>query len=86
MPLTEAQVNALAITERVISVFSIIGIFFILFTFYFLKSFHKPINRLIFFASFGNLGMNIACLIAEDGISSEHNSGLCTFQAFLIQM
>ncbi|KAL9006906.1 MAG: hypothetical protein Q9188_000361 [Gyalolechia gomerana] len=86
MPLTEAQVNALAITERVVSVFSIIGIFFILFTFYFLKSFHKPINRLIFFASFGNLGMNIACLIAEDGISSEPNSGLCTFQAFLIQM
>lgn len=86
MPLTQAQTNALATTERVVSVFSIVGIFFILFTFYFLKSFHKPINRLIFFAAFGNLGMNLACLIAEDGISSGPTSGLCTFQAFLIQM
>lgn len=86
MPLTHAQINALAITERVISVFSIISILFILVTFYFLKSFHKPINRLIFFASFGNLGMNIACLIAEDGIARGPTSSLCTFQAFLIQM
>ncbi|KAL8935883.1 MAG: hypothetical protein Q9211_004467 [Gyalolechia sp. 1 TL-2023] len=86
MALTEGQASALAITERVVSVFSIIGIFFILFTFYFLKTFHKPINRLIYFASFGNLGMNVACLIAENGISSGHTSGLCTFQAFLIQM
>lgn len=86
MPLTQAQTNALAATERVVSVFSIFGIFFILLTFYFLKSFHKPINRLIFFASFGNLGMNIACLIAEDGIANGPTSGLCTFQAFLIQM
>ncbi|KAL9028791.1 MAG: hypothetical protein Q9196_002894 [Gyalolechia fulgens] len=86
MALTEGQASALAITERVVSVFSIIGIFFILFTFYFLKTFHKPINRLIYFASFGNLGMNVACLIAENGISSGHASGLCTFQAFLIQM
>ncbi|KAL9598176.1 MAG: hypothetical protein Q9219_004673 [cf. Caloplaca sp. 3 TL-2023] len=86
MPLTQAQTNTLATTERVVSVFSILGIFFILFTFYCLKSFHKPINRLIFFASFGNLGMNIACLIAEDGIAAGSTSGLCTFQAFLIQM
>lgn len=86
MPLTQAQVDALTVTERVVSVFSIAGIFFILLTFYFLKSFHKPINRLIFFASFGNLGMNIACLIAEDGIASGATSSLCTFQAFLIQM
>ncbi|KAL8895692.1 MAG: hypothetical protein Q9207_008060 [Kuettlingeria erythrocarpa] len=86
MAITQAQSNALAITERVVSAFSIIGILFILFTFYFLKTFHKPINRLIFFASFGNLGMNIACFIAEEGIRQGAKSSLCTFQAFLIQM
>ncbi|KAL8871371.1 MAG: hypothetical protein Q9174_002780 [Haloplaca sp. 1 TL-2023] len=84
--LTSSQVFALVITERVVSVVSIIGIFFILLTFYFLKSFNKPINRLIFLASFGNLGMNIACLISEDGLEAGVNAPLCQFQAFLIQM
>ncbi|KAL8791233.1 MAG: hypothetical protein Q9213_000190 [Squamulea squamosa] len=83
---TPGQVNALMITERVVSVFSIIGILFILVTFYFLSSFNKPINRLVFYASFGNLGMNIACLISEDGILAGEASPLCQFQAFLIQM
>lgn len=84
--LTSGQKNALMITERVVSIFSILGIFFILVTFYFLSSFNKPINRLVFYASFGNLGMNIACLISEDGINAGPLSPLCQFQAFLIQM
>lgn len=84
--LTIGQTNALMITERIVSVFSIFGIFFILVTCYFLRSFNKPINRLVFYASFGNLGMNIACLISEDGIKAGALSPLCQFQAFLIQM
>ncbi|KAL8683927.1 MAG: hypothetical protein Q9186_000138 [Xanthomendoza sp. 1 TL-2023] len=84
--LTPGQANALIATERVVSVFSIIGILFILITFYFLRSFNKPINRLVFYASFGNLGMNIACLISENGPNAGSNSSLCQFQAFLIQM
>ncbi|KAL8658762.1 MAG: hypothetical protein Q9226_000787 [Calogaya cf. arnoldii] len=84
--LTIGQTNALMITERFVSVLSILGILFILVTFYFLSSFNKPINRLVFYASFGNLGMNIACLISEDGIKAGELSSLCQFQAFLIQM
>lgn len=84
--LTVGQSNALMITERIVSVFSIFGIIFILVTFYFLSSFNKPINRLVFYASFGNLGMNIACLISENGIKAGALSPLCQFQAFLIQM
>ncbi|KAL8669762.1 MAG: hypothetical protein Q9168_005656 [Polycauliona sp. 1 TL-2023] len=68
--LTTGQTHALMVTERIVSVFSIFGILFILITFYFLSSFNKPINRLVFYASFGNLGMNIACLISENGISA----------------
>ena len=84
--LTAGQSNALMITERIVSVFSIFGIIFILVTFYFLSSFNKPINRLVFYASFGNLGMNIACLISKNGIKAGALSPLCQFQAFLIQM
>ncbi|KAL8802243.1 MAG: hypothetical protein Q9200_006658 [Gallowayella weberi] len=84
--LTPGQANALVATERIVSVFSIIGILFILISFYFLRSFNKPINRLVFYASFGNLGMNIACLISENGPNAGSTSSLCQFQAFLIQM
>lgn len=73
------------ITERVTSIFSLLGILFILSTFLLGRGFDKPINRLFFFASFSNLGMNIAALIAEDGVSAGQNSSLCQFQAFAIQ-
>lgn len=76
----------MAITERVTSVFSLIGIFFILFTYLIGRGFDKPINRLIFFASWSNLGMNAACLIAEKGVKLGQDSPLCQFQAWAIQM
>ena len=82
---TPSQINALMIAERVTSIFSLIGILFILSTFLLGRGFDKPINRLFFFASFSNLGMNIAALMAEDGITAGQNSSLCQFQAFAIQ-
>lgn len=82
---TPSQLNAMIITERVTSIFSLVGILFILSTFLLARGFDKPINRLFFFASFSNLGMNIAALIAEDGVYAGQNSSLCQFQAFAIQ-
>ncbi|MCJ1275697.1 hypothetical protein MMC21_003500 [Puttea exsequens] len=84
--LTPSQSNAFAVTERVTSIFSLLGILFILSTFLLGRGFDKPINRLIFAASWSNLGMNIAALIAEDGVAAGANSSLCQFQAFAIQM
>ena len=81
-----SQVNAMAVTERVTSVLSLLGILFILSTFLLGRGFDKPINRLIFFASWSNLGNNIATLIAEDGTAAGQRSPLCQFQAFAIQM
>ena len=81
-----SQANAFMITERVTSIFSLLGIFFILSTFLLSRGFDKPINRLIFFASWSNLGMNIASLIAQDGVAAGQNSSLCQFQAWAIQM
>ena len=56
LPLTPEQNALIVVIERVSSVFSLVGIVFILTTFLLAHSFNKPINRLVFFATFGNLG------------------------------
>lgn len=87
--LSGTQLQAMVITERVNSCLSLAGIFFVIVTFTFSSAFNKPINRLIYFASWGNIGSNVASLISEAGplSSTGHNvSPLCQFQAFLVQM
>jgi len=86
MGATTEQMQAMAITERVVSCFSIVGIVFIMSTYFFSSSFDKPINRLVFFASWGNLGMNVAALISESGPLAGQASPLCQFQGFMVQM
>ena len=76
----------MVVTERLNSILSLIGVFFILLTFLFSSAFNKPINRLIFFASWGNLGMIVAALISQEGPRAGQDSALCQWQAFLIQM
>ncbi|KAL8749019.1 MAG: hypothetical protein Q9184_006970, partial [Pyrenodesmia sp. 2 TL-2023] len=80
------QLRALETTERVASCFSVTGTVFIALTFTFSPSFRKPINRLIFYASWGNLLCNVATLMSQSGIRAGQNSGLCQFQGFLIQI
>jgi hypothetical protein len=84
--MTDSQYVAIVLTERVNSCLSIAGIIFVIFTYMFARGFDKPINRLIFFASFGNLGSNIAALISETGPNSGTDSAVCQFEAFLVQM
>ncbi|KAL8895886.1 MAG: hypothetical protein Q9207_007967 [Kuettlingeria erythrocarpa] len=50
------------------------------------SDFRKPVNRLIFYASWGNMLGNAATLISQSGIKAGQRSALCQFQAFLIQM
>jgi RsiW-degrading membrane proteinase PrsW (M82 family) len=83
--ITQSQLNAFSIIERACSVFSLLGCVFIIATFCLSKAFHKPINRLVFYASFGNLMTNVATLMARSYISDSLSPG-CQFQAFLIQM
>lgn len=73
------------VIERVCSVFSLLGCVFIIFTFCLSKRFRKPINRLAFFATFGNLATNVATLMARSFVDDEEGAG-CQMQAFLIQM
>ncbi|MCJ1475435.1 hypothetical protein MMC13_004097 [Lambiella insularis] len=86
---SDQQIRTIEITERVGSVLSLAGCTWIFTTFLLSTKFRKPINRLIFYAAIGNTFCNIATLISQDGIRAaavSPNSGLCQFQAFLIQM
>ena len=84
--LSKQQIHDLEIIERVASCISIIGTSFVFTTFIYSPAFRKPINRLIFYASWGNMLCNIATLIAQTGIRAGRDSHLCQFQGFLIQM
>ena len=84
--LTQGELNTMQVTERVTSALSLFGVFFIVFTYLFCKEFNKPINRLIFYASWANLGTIIGGLIGETGVLAGQDSSLCQAQAFVIQM
>ncbi|KAI1133851.1 family A G protein-coupled receptor-like protein [Hypoxylon sp. FL0543] len=83
--LTEGVLQAITIIERVGSVFSLLGCLFVILTFTFSKAFHKPINRLVFYASFGNMMTNVGTLMSRSYVFEIDSFG-CQFQGFLIQM
>lgn len=49
--ISDDDLDIFTVIERVSSVLSLVGCIFIIATFCSLKSFHKPINRLVFYAS-----------------------------------
>lgn len=83
--LTPAELRGFITLERICSTLSLMGCLFIAVTFLSSKAFHKPINRLVFYASMGNIFNNIATIISRSALDNP-NGGLCQFQAFLIQM
>jgi hypothetical protein len=85
MPPSQEQLAAISIAERVCSTVSLVGAFVIVTTFIGSRSFRKPINRLVFYACWGNIMANIATLISQSGIRAGVGSPLCQVQAFLIQ-
>ncbi|KAI1423750.1 G-protein coupled receptor [Xylaria sp. FL1777] len=76
--------RAITIIERVGSVLSLLGCIFIIITFLTSSAFRKPINRLVFYASFGNMAVNVGTLIARAYVDDENSVG-CQIQGFLIQ-
>jgi hypothetical protein len=86
MALTQSQLESVVVAERASSILSLLGTFSIILLFLTLSHFRKPINRLVFYASFGNVLVNIGTLISRKGIEAGHDSPLCQFQAFMIQM
>ncbi|PHH67563.1 hypothetical protein CDD82_1325 [Ophiocordyceps australis] len=83
--LTPDQLSAISIIERSCSVLSLLGCIFTIFTFCSSRAFHKPINRLVFYASFGNMMTNLGTLMSTAYLRDLDSFG-CQFQGFLIQM
>lgn len=86
MSLPPQELNAIELAERVGSVLSLVSTAFIIGTFLYDNSFHKPINRLVFYASWGNIMASVGTLISTSGIVLGVDQPLCQFQAFMIQM
>ena len=83
---SDGELLAIEIVERVVSILSLFGAILIISTFTTFPSLRKPINRLVFYATFGNLLTNIATLISFSGIRRGDGSALCIYQGFFIQM
>ncbi|KAL6715886.1 hypothetical protein ACLMJK_006847 [Lecanora helva] len=83
---TATQLQELEIIERIFSCLSLLGTSFIFFTFLYSPHFRRPVNRLIFYASWGNTLCNVATLLSQSGVRAGRDSHLCQFQGFLIQM
>lgn len=85
MAFSSSEMRSFDTAEKVASVFSVLGAMFIIFTFLLDDRFRKAINRLVFYACWGNLFSNVATLISRSGIKLGVDTALCQFQAFLIQ-
>ncbi|KAJ9614626.1 hypothetical protein H2200_002763 [Cladophialophora chaetospira] len=84
MPIAASQHHAIETAERVSSVLSVVGACFIITTFLADSKFRKPINRLVFYAAWGNLFANVGTLISRSGIELGVRTPLCQFQGLLI--
>ena len=84
--LTVREHHIMVLTERITASISIVGILFIILTYLFASGFCKPINRLVFYASWGNLGLCIVALISMSGPDAGQDSALCQFQGFMAQL
>ncbi|KAA8903281.1 hypothetical protein FN846DRAFT_780108 [Sphaerosporella brunnea] len=83
--LTQWQSSIVETTSRISSGFSLVGASFIIITFCTSKNFHRPINRLAFYAAFGNIITNVATIYSMEGIRAGRGSRLCQAQAAIIQ-
>ncbi|KAK8160533.1 hypothetical protein IWX90DRAFT_270465 [Phyllosticta citrichinensis] len=85
--MTPQQEYAIEVVERVMSSISLASTLFIILTFTAFPSFRKPINRLVVYASVGNILVNIATIVSVSAIPTRGGSPeLCRFQGFFIQM
>lgn len=79
------HLNVISYIERTGSSLSLLGCIFILLTFCFSGDLRKPINRLVFYASWGNLFSVVGTLMSRKPLANVNSFG-CQLQAFLIQM
>jgi len=83
---TERDLDAIVSIERACSVLSLLGCVFVLVTFSCSAAFRlRAINRMVFFATFGNMLTNVATLMTRSYTPFVDSFG-CQLQGFLIQV
>ena len=80
----QSQLWAVDRVERSCSILSVIGCVFTIVTFSISKAFRRPINRMVFYASWGNQVANVTTLMSRAYINDPNSVG-CQTQAFLLQ-
>ncbi|KAG5296928.1 G-protein coupled receptor [Histoplasma ohiense] len=83
--LSPSQIHTIYTSARAASALSITSSFFVITSFLWNRLFQTPVNRLMFYATWGNVLANVATMIGGDGISRGPKSSLCICQAFLAQ-
>lgn len=83
--LTPSEIEAIEAVQRMSSVLSILGALFIIVTFLGSPRFHKPINRLAFYAAIANILCTVATSISRAGLAAGPGSALCNMQGLFIQ-
>ncbi|KYK54085.1 G-protein coupled receptor 1 [Drechmeria coniospora] len=81
--LTPELVTTITHVQQASAILSLIGCAFIISTFSLCKAFHKPINRMVFFASFANVFASSSYLLV--GVVDMPDSFGCQFQAAMLQ-
>jgi hypothetical protein len=83
---TMEEMDVVKVVELTVSPISFLGSLFVLISFLTCQSLNqKSVNRLIFYASIGNMISNVATFISVYGLKAGVTSGLCQTQGFLIQ-
>ncbi|KAG4270128.1 hypothetical protein FPRO04_11820 [Fusarium proliferatum] len=79
---TASAASAISAIERTCSVPSLLGSLFIIATFCSSKLFHKPISRMLFYASFGNMMSNVATLMSKSFLDQPDSAGFMFADVF----
>ncbi|RBA22567.1 hypothetical protein FPRO05_00914 [Fusarium proliferatum] len=79
---TASEASAISAIERTCSVPSLLGSLFIIATFCSSKLFHKPISRMLFYASFGNMMSNVATLMSKSFLDQPDSAGFMFADVF----
>lgn len=86
MTITAEDTESVVVIERVCSILSLLGGLFVIISFSVSDAFRqRAINRMVFFATFGNILTNVATLMTTSFTESTNSFG-CQLQGFLIQV
>ena len=84
MSLTQGQYRAIVWISRSSSIISLAGSSFIIGTFMFSSHFQSSINRLMFYAAWGNIITNVGSLMSRGPLLNSPDGSWCQFQAFIL--